>query len=109
MGAPRRRRTAAAVALGAVLQLVGCAGLPIGGHTFVVVGVGLVRVDKADRAIGISSRSLGLTVGCRQITLGAQASYCARLPIEGDVAIIERGSGPDQHLSVTNLRKEKTP
>lgn len=89
--------------------LGGCAGLPIGRHTFIVLGVGLVRVDRADKAIGISSRSIGLMLGCRQITLGVQGSYCTELPITGDVAIIERGSGPNQHLSVAHLGKEPSP
>lgn len=92
----------------AALLLSGCAGVPMGGRAFVVLGVGIVRVDRADQAVGVSSRTLGLTVGCRSVTLGVQASYCAQLPL-GDVAIIERGRGPDQHLLVQPLHpKEKT-
>ncbi len=89
------------------LALSGCAGLPIGRHEFIVLGIGLVRIDRADKAVGVSSRSIGLTLCPRSLTLGVQASYCASIPIDGDVAIIERGSGPDQHLSVIPLRTEK--
>ena len=98
-----------AVILALACALGGCAGLPTGHRTFIVIGVGIVRVDHADKAIGISSRSLGLMLGCRQLTLGVQGSYCTELPIEGDVAIIERGSGPNQHLSVVHLGKEPSP
>ena len=87
----------------ATLGLSACAGLPIGHGTFLVVGVGVVRVDKVDQARGISSRSVGLTLGCGELTIGAQGSYCAQLPM-GDVAILERGAGPQQHLRLQHLR-----
>jgi hypothetical protein len=92
--------------LAAVLMamgLSGCVGLPVGHRSFVVVGVGLVRIDRANQAVGVSSRSVGLTIGCRQLTLGFLASYCAHIPLSGDVAIIERSAGPNQHLSLIPL------
>lgn len=103
-----RQQAARGAALLAATLLSGCAGVPVGHHTFLVVGLGVVRVDRAADATGISSRSLGLTLGCRQITVGLQASYCARLPL-GDVAIIERGAGADQHLSVVPLHPKEQP
>lgn len=90
----------------AALLLSGCAGVPVGHRTFLVVGVGLVRIERAARATGVSSRMIGLTVGCGQITLGLQGSYCAHLPL-GDVAIIERGAGPNQHLSSSPLHPQE--
>ncbi len=67
-------------------------------------------MEHAGPATGVSSRVLGLTAGCGLVTLGASGTYCAHIPIEGDVAIIERGSGPDQHLVHTKLRqREKAP
>jgi hypothetical protein len=75
--------------------------LRLGRGVFLVVGVGLVRIDREAKAVGISSRSLGITVACGGITAGVQASYCASIPTKGSVAIIERGSGPDQHLTIT--------
>lgn len=96
-----------ALAIAAALALSGCTGLPIGHRRFLVVGVGMVRVDRVDQAVGISSRILGLTAGCRNLTVGLQASYCAEIPAAGDAAIIERGSGPDQHLSVRKLHPKE--
>ena len=99
-----------ALAISAGLALSGCAGLPIGHHTFVVIGIGVVRVDQAGKATAISSRSIGAAIGCRFVFIGAQASYCAHIPIDGQLAIIERGAGPDQHLSLTPLHiQEKSP
>ena|SRR3569623_767870 len=91
------------------LALSGCAGLPIGHHSFIVVGVGLVRVDREAQAVGVSSRSLGLTAGCRSVTLGIQASYCAQIPLSADLAIIERGSGSNQHLEIPKLHPKENP
>lgn len=98
-----------ALAVLAIATLGACAGAPLGSHRYLVIGVGVVRVDRADKAVGVSSRMLGLTLGCNQLTLGVLAAYCAELPIDGDVAIIERGAGPDQHLALKHLHKEKTP
>jgi hypothetical protein len=96
----------AAIALASTLALAGCAGLPLGHHVFLMVGVGVVRVDKADQATGVSTRMVGLKLGCREITIGFEQSYCAQIPIVGDVAIIERGAGADQHLKLSKLPKE---
>ncbi len=105
------------VTFGALILVVGwclfcsgCAGLPVGHHTHLFIGFGLVRVDRAGKATAISSRSLGIFAGCQSITIGVQASYCARIPIDGNLAIIERASGPDQHLILSKLQpKEKSP
>ena len=99
-----------ALAIAAALALSGCAGVPIGHHTHLFIGIGLVRVDRAGPATAISSRSFGVSAGCQLVLIGAQESFCAHIPIDGDVAIIERGQGPDQHLTLVPLRhKEKTP
>ena len=98
--------------IGALLALClgGCEhpGLLLGHHVYLVVGVGAVRVDRADKAVGISSRVLGLTSNkACGITVGLQATYCTALPADGDVAVLERGSGSNQHLVHLNLRKGK--
>ncbi len=96
--------------LAVALALSGCAGVPIGHHTSLFVGVGVVRVDKAGLATAISSRSLGASFGCELTVVGLQASYCVHIPIDGDVAILERGDGTDQRLSVKPLKlKENVP
>ena len=72
-----------------LLALGGCAGVPIGGHAYVYIGVGVVRIDHQADATGIHSTALGLTAGCGQVTIGAETSFCAVLPEHGSVAIID--------------------
>ena len=61
-----------AAALCAALALGGCAGVPVGGHSYVYVGVGVVHIEKQADATGIHATTLGLTAGCGQITVGAR-------------------------------------
>ncbi len=91
-----------ALALCAALGLSGCAGVPIGHRMHLCLGVCLTRFDRVGPAIGISSWAFGLHASPCQINVGGEASYCTALPF-GDVAIIERGSGPDQHVSIQPL------
>jgi hypothetical protein len=101
------RRLAAAIC--AALALSGCAGFPIGHDTFIVAGIAAYHIQHAGKATAISSRSLGASLGCDLILVGVQESFCAHIPINGDVAIIDRGKGADQHLTLRSLRKETTP
>jgi len=87
-------------ALAGCLLLSGCAGLPIGGHSYLYVGVGVVHIEKQADATGIRSASLGLAAGCGQVTIGASASFCAVLPEHGSVAIIDRAHSPNASLTV---------
>jgi hypothetical protein len=89
---------------GIALALSGCAGVPIGGHQYVYVGVGVVHIDKQADATGVRSTTLGLVAGCGQITVGAQRSFCAVLPAHGNVAIINRES-----LTVQPVRPRSQP
>ncbi len=101
------RRT---LALLAAAMVSACAGLPVGHHTYIFAGVGVVRIQREARATAISSRSLGIVVGCQLAIVGAQQSYCAHIPADGDLAIFERAAGPDQHLKLQSLRpQEKIP
>jgi hypothetical protein len=83
----------------AALLLGGCA------HTFLIVGVGVVHVDRKDDAIGISSRMIGLQAGCRQLTIGLEASYCVELPSTGDVAIVERTGSRTPRLRILTTKE----
>lgn len=78
------------IALGLLLLALGLAGCA---HDFVVIGLGVVHVDRSATSSGIRSVSLGLTLGCRQATLGVQRSYCVNLP-DDNVAIIEARGRP---------------
>lgn len=102
------RRTCACFALVAALALSGCAeGIPLGRHLYLTVGVHAGRVDHAGDATGVSSRSWGFGLGCGGITLGQISYYCAHLPTNGDVGIIERGSGAGQHFKVLPAHKSE--
>ena len=95
-------RRALALALTALLG--GCAGLPVA-HGYLFVGVGYVRVDRRAQAVGIRSASLGVTAGCQSLIIGAQRSYCVRLPL-GEVAIIDgHAPRPAQHLAVLSTKE----
>ena len=96
-------------ALCAALRLGGCAGVPIGGHSYVYVGIGVIHIEKEADATGIRATTLGLTAGCGQITIGAEASFCAVLPEHGSVAIIDRARSPNASLSVQQPQPRNQP
>jgi hypothetical protein len=93
----------------AALALGGCAGLPIGGHSYVYVGVGVVHIDKSADATGIGSTMVGLAAGCGQVTLGAVTSFCAALPEHGSVAIIDRAHTAKARLTVQPSQPRSQP
>ena len=96
-------------ALFTALGLPGCAGLPIGGHAYLYVGVGVVHIDKQADATGIHATTLGLVAGCGQVTIGAATSFCAVLPMHGSVAIIDRAKGRNPSLSVHQPNPRSQP
>lgn len=89
-------RQIAALALSGFLAA--CAGLPVGHRAFLVIGVGVIRVDREANATGIRSISVGARLGCDGLTLGVDSSFCAILPADGNAAILESGNRPDKRL-----------
>lgn len=90
----------------ACVALSGCAGVPLGRHTYVFVGVGVIHTQKGGDAIGIRTRAIGAMLGCGQVTVGLMSLFCVSLPANGSVAILEQGPSTDKHLTVQKLPKE---
>ncbi len=91
-------------AIALAFSVGGCAGVPIARRTYVYVGVGVLRVDRQDRATAVRAITVGLKLECQGATLGVASSYCASIPLDGEVAILEEGSSPRKHLSVHKLQ-----